>query len=201
MDFIKQHGLNQWFSNVSLMHVVVVGLLLSNLLAGGLIWYGTFHQKIEVTPFSGTPGYQNSELSVDRHYLSMMTENFMYSRFNVTPDTVRVSHQRLLPFIDEHEYPKISETLNREARVVAQKKASSYFEIKDLQVDVRQRACTVKGVLNRAYGSHTFRAEPMTCSLQYQYHLGRLSVQSFDCLEVPKEAIVKRAGKGTKKRG
>ncbi|MDF1677381.1 MAG: TraE/TraK family type IV conjugative transfer system protein, partial [Legionellaceae bacterium] len=80
------------------------------------------------------------------------------------------------------------------------KKASSYFEIKDLQVDVKQRTCTAKGTLNRAYGSHIFRAEPMNCSLQYQYRLGRLSVASFDCLEVPKEAAVKHAGKGSRKR-
>ncbi|MDF1677382.1 MAG: TraE/TraK family type IV conjugative transfer system protein, partial [Legionellaceae bacterium] len=118
MDFMKQHRLNQWLSNISLMHVLVAGLLLSNLLVGGLAWYGTLHQKVEVTPFSGTSGYQNSTLSVDTHYLSMMTENFMYSRFNVTPDTVRASHQRLLPFIDEREYPKISDILNKEARAV-----------------------------------------------------------------------------------
>ena len=202
MDFVvQQQRLSQLAARLNLMVVLVLGLLLSNFLVGGLAWYTNLHQKVEITPFFGASGYHNSALSIDAHYLSMMTENFIYSRLNVTPETVRTSHKRLLSFADVKYYPKLLEALNKEARLVSNKKTSSYFEIKEMQLDEKKLACTVTGNLKRAIGSRAFHEERATYTLQYQYHLGRLHVTQFTRLEQSEEVGLKRAAHVSKKRG
>ncbi|MDX2346678.1 MAG: type IV conjugative transfer system protein TraE [Legionella sp.] len=180
MDFnAENRRLRQFATRLNLMYVLILGLLLSNILTGTLAWYTTRHQKIEITPFSGALGYQKSDVSADSHYLSMMTENFMYSRFNITPETVRARHKRLLSFADVTYYPKFLECLNKEARVVSTKKSASYFEIKDIRLDEKNLGCTVTGKLKRAIKSHAFHEEAATYHLQYQYHLGHLTITDF----------------------
>ncbi len=202
MDFtVQQQRLSQLAGRLNLMVMLVLGLLLSNFLIGGLAWYTSLHQKVEVTPFSGTSGYHNSALSIDTHYLSMMTENFLYSRLNVTPETVRLSHKRLLSFADVAYYPKLLEALNKEARIVSTKKISSYFEMKDMQFDEKKLTCKVTGTLKRAMGTRAFHEEHAAYTLQYQYHLGRLSLTQFTRLEQPEAASIKGAGHVSKKRG
>jgi len=202
MDFtVQQQRLSQFSARLNLMVMLVLGLLLSNFLVGGLAWYTSLHQKIEVTPFSGTQGYHNSALSIDAHYLSMMTENFLYSRLNVTPETVRTNHKRLLSFADVTYYPKLLEALNKEARIVSTKKISSDFELKDMQYDEKKRMCKVTGILKRAIGTRAFHEEPVTYALAYQYTLGRLSLTQFTRLDQqPEELGLKKATHASKKR-
>ena len=192
MECTAQQGrVSRFLAQVNLMMVLVVGLLLSNLLTGALAWYATLHQKVEVTPFFGTAAYQKSDVSIDSHYLSMMTENFMYARFNLTPETVRANHKRLLSFADVKYYPQLLDILNKEARVISNKKTSSYFEIQDMQFDEQHLSCTVTGKLKQATKSHAVHEENATYYLQYQYHLGRLALIAFTRLEPPKKEGVK----------
>ncbi len=200
MDFIaKPHRLRRLLARFNLMVVLVLGLLLSNLLTGALAWYTSLHQTVEVTPFSGTSAYQKSALSTDAHYLSMMTENFIYSRLNVTPETVRASHKRLLSFANASYYPKLLEVLNKEARLISAKKISSYFDIKDIQLDEKHLGCTVTGKLKQASQSHAFHEVAASYYIGYQYHLGRLSVTQFTRLE-PSDVPHSRASKKTSKK-
>ncbi|MCH9756328.1 MAG: type IV conjugative transfer system protein TraE [Gammaproteobacteria bacterium] len=190
MDFtVQQQRLAQLMDRVNLTGIFVLGLFMSNFLIGGLAWYLTYHQKIEITPFSGAEGYHKSDASIDNHYLSMMTENFIYSRLNVTPETVRASHKRLLSFVDITYYPKFLDILNKEARVVTHKKTASYFEIKNIQLDEKNLRATVTGKLKRAIGSRAFHEERATYHLQYAYHLGRLSVTQFTRSDLQESAI------------
>jgi conjugal transfer pilus assembly protein TraE len=200
MDFsVQQHRLGRVFDRLNLMSVLVLGLLLSNLLTGTLAWYVTVHQKIEITPFSGTGAYQNSDLAMDNHYLLMMIENFMYSRLNITPETVRANHKRLLAFADVKAYPHLLESLNQEARLVNSKKISRYFEIKEIQVDEKNRQSTVTGVLKSAMKSGKFHEEPASYRLQYKYTLGRLAITDFDRLDKSSEVNSKRVRHAAKK--
>lgn len=180
MDFTKhQHRLGRLVERLNIMVIIVLGLLLSNLLTGALAWYGIFHQKVEVTPFLGGSAYQKSALIPGSDYLSMMTENFIYARFNVTPETVRSNHKHLLSFVDTKHYPKFLESLNKEARIVSTRKISSYFEIKKIALDEKSLRCTVTGKLKQAIKTRAFHEEPATYQIQYQYHLGRLMLTQF----------------------
>jgi conjugal transfer pilus assembly protein TraE len=180
MDFkVQQHRLGQLATRLNLMVALVFGLLFTNLLMGSLAWYTAVHQKVEITPFSGVSEYRKSDVAVDGHYLSMMSENFIYSRLNVTPETVRTSHKRLLSFVNAKHYPKFLEQLNKEARVVTSKKISSYIEIKSITVDEKHLSCTVKGNLRRSVGARALHEEHVTYTLHYAYHLGRLTVIQF----------------------
>jgi conjugal transfer pilus assembly protein TraE len=184
MDFtVQRRQLSRLATRLNLMVALILGLLLSNLLTGTLAWYSTLHQKIEITPFSGTAAYQKSDISADNHYLSMMTENFMYSRFNITPETVRISHKRLLSFADIKYYPKLLDALSKEARLINSKKIASYFEIKDIQFDKKNLNCTVNGKLKRATKSGAFHEEAVKYDIQYQYYLGRLTILQFARLD------------------
>jgi conjugal transfer pilus assembly protein TraE len=184
MDFMIQRPLlSRFATRLNIMMIVIFGLVLSNLLTATLAWYSTLHQKIEITPFSGTSAYQKSDIFADNHYLSMMTENFIYSRLNITPETVKASHKRLLSFADIKYYPKFLDALNKEARVINSKKIASYFEIKDIKFDEKHLACTVTGKLKRATKSHAFHEELVKYEIQYQYHLGRLTIMQFSRLD------------------
>ena len=186
-DAVPQHYLGRFVRRPHVMGVLVVGLLASNILVGGLAWYTSMHQAIEITPFSGGVSYIKSNALVDTQYLSMMTENFIYSRLNITPETVRGSHKRLLSFVDSAQYPMFLTALNQEARAITSKKISSYFEIKDMRVDTKQLSCTVTGILKRAVGVRTPHEERAVYQLQYKYHLGQLLLTEFKRMEAKKD--------------
>ena len=184
MDFkVQQHRLSQLATRLNLMVALVFGLLLTHVLMGSLAWYTAVHQKVEITPFSGASEYRKSDVAVDSYYLSMMSENFIYSRLNVTPETVRASHRRLLSFVDAKHYPKFLEQLNKEARIVMGKKISSHIDIKSINVDDKHLTCTIKGSLRRAVGARALHEEHVTYTLHYAYHLGRLTVIQFTHME------------------
>ncbi len=203
MDFVtqQQQHLGQLASRFNLVIVLVVGLLLSNVLSGSLAWYTALHQKIEVTPFNGASGYHNSVLSLDPQYLTMMTENLIYARLNVTPETVRINHKHLLSFADEKYYPKLLDALNKEARAVSTKKSSSYFEIKEIKPESKQMSYTVVGKLKRATGARGFHEEPASYHLTYRNYLGRLVLSEFTRLDEPEAVSPKRGGHASKKQG
>ncbi len=163
-------------------YLLIAGLLMSNLLLIGLVCYLQLFQKVEVTPFFGA-SYQKNMFSTDAQYLSMMTENFIYARVNVTPETVRGNHKRLLSFVQMGYYPTLLEALNKEARIVSSKKLSGFFEIKSIQCDTKALSCRVIGKQFQATKTHAFRSQPASYELDYQYHLGRLLLTGFTHLE------------------
>lgn len=180
MDFsVYQTRLSQISARLNLMVVLVFGLLIANILLCSLAWYTSIHQRLLVTPFESSSGFANSDSSVDSKYLSMMSENFIYSRLNVTPETIASAHKRLLTFVDGSHYAFMQTTLTHEALVVQKNKISSDFIITNMQIEPRGLKATVTGVLNRAVGSRELKSAHMTYELTYRYRFGRLSILSF----------------------
>jgi conjugal transfer pilus assembly protein TraE len=180
MDFsVYQNRLSKLSARFNLMVVLVFGLLLSNILLSGLSWYTSLHQRVLITPYSGGAGFANSDLHVDPKYLSMMSENFIYSRLNVTPETIRSAHERLLIYVDGSRYGVMQSLLAHEAEVVQKNTISSHFIITDKQLDPKALKATVIGVLNRAVGGRSLKPAFMAYELTYRYQLGRLTILSF----------------------
>jgi conjugal transfer pilus assembly protein TraE len=164
---------------LNLMVTLVFGLLITNILMGSLAWYGCMHQRVEITPFFGSSGYLNSETSVDEHYLRLMSENFIYSRLNVTPETVVANHKRLLSFVDASQYALFSGALHKEATVIQSRRISSHMEITGITADSHALSCVVTGVLKRYVGLRALPDELVTYTLRYRYAQGRLLIKSF----------------------
>lgn len=180
MDFKNtEHRLNQMAARSNLMVALVFGLLLTNIIMASLAWYTSVHQKIEITPFFGAPSYIKSETSVDAHYLSLMGENIIYSRLNVTPETVTANHKRLLSFIDASSYALISAQLEREAKLIQDKKISSHFEISDIRSDARHLQTTITGTIKRFVGMRELAPKRRTYAIDYHYGHGRLTLTRF----------------------
>jgi conjugal transfer pilus assembly protein TraE len=180
MNFnVQQHRLGQLASRLNLMVAIVFGLLVTNMLMGSLAWYAAVHQKVEVTPFSGGESYTKSDAVVDTHYLNMMSENFLYSRLNVTPETVDAHHQHLLEFVSSKHYPQFSSQLNHEARVIKSQKISSYFVLTGSHNDPKNLRVVMTGLLKRSVGLRALEDKKMSYVFQYRYHLGRLSIEQF----------------------
>ena len=175
----QQHRFSQLTARFNLMVALVFGLLITNVLMGGLALYAHVHQRVEITPFFGGSSYMKSDAMVDMHYLSLMSENFIYSRLNVTPETVRANHKRLLVFVDSAHFAAFSAQLEKEAKVIIDKKISSHFEISDIRVDNGKKQSTITGVLKRSVGLRDLRDERLTYTLQYRYRFGRLTVTQF----------------------
>ena len=180
MDFkLQQHKLMQLSSRFNLMVAVVLGLLASNVIVASLAWFATFHQRIEVTPFFSGSGYIKSRTTVDANYLMQMSENFIYSRLNVTPETVKENHKRLLKFVDSRQYATFTGQLTHESNLIIKQKISSHFEITDIKVEPQSLQCTVNGILKRSVGLRDLPDTLMQYTLQYHYSLDRLTLKNF----------------------
>ena len=180
MDFkTYQSHLSKLSARFNLMVFLVFGLLLANSLLSVLVFEVWKHHSVEITPYGGDSGYLKSTTHVDSNYLSLMSENFIYSRLNVTPETVEANHQRLLKFADSQTYPNMLKLLDREAKLIRAKKMSSVFDITQIQVSPDSLTAQVTGILKRYVGLRALKEERLTYDLRFHYNQGRLSILSF----------------------
>lgn len=180
MDFkAYQSRFSQLSARFNLMVFLVFGLLTANIILSGLAYQIWRHHTIEITPYSGSPGYTKSAVTVDSHYLSLMSENFIYSRLNVTPETVKANHKRLLQFADSKIYPEMLRVLDHEENLIQSKKISSVFEITQIQTNPKDLTAKITGVLKRYVGIRALKEERMTYALSFQYKQGRLTLLAF----------------------
>lgn len=166
--------------SVNLWVVIAILMIVSNVLLALMCWYTIAHQKIEVTPFFGNQGYMKSDTGVDVHYLNQMSENFILTRLNVTPSNIKANHARLLNYIDSRYYHVLTAALLREQKQVIDKKISSYFDIDSINSNPSEFKTILKGHLRRFVGTRELPAKSATYELNYTYHLGRLSIISFE---------------------
>ncbi len=174
-----QNRLSHLSARFNLMVFLVFGLLVSNLLMAGLAWFTAYHQRIEITPFFSSEGYHKSVSSLDAHYVGLMSENFIYSRLNVTPDTVSNHYQRLLTYVSAAHFADVMKLLNQEEKLIKAKKISSTFVITDMKIDMKTLTVNVYGVLERHVGLRALAPENATYRLSYAYHMGHLTINSF----------------------
>lgn len=176
---VYQSRLSQLSARFNLMVLLVCGLLFTNILLSSFVWTVYHHQIIEVTPFFGESRYFKSEHGVDGQYLSLMSENFIYSRLNVTPETVAANHKRLLQFVDSRHYAEILKQLNSEAKLIQSQKLASEFVITALSVNPNALTATITGVLKRSVGLKVLKEEQHRYQLTFQYYQGRLTILTF----------------------
>ncbi|HAT3877905.1 TPA: type IV conjugative transfer system protein TraE [Legionella pneumophila] len=189
MDFkTYQSRLSQLSARFNLMVVLVFGLLMSNVLLSSFLFKAWNHHAIEVTPFNGEPSYLKSAASVDGHYLSLMAENFINERLNVTPETVDANHQRLLSHVDHQQYTQMLRLLNNEAKVIKAKKMSSIFYIDKNKANPRELTVVISGILKRFVGLQALSDERKSYVLQFQYKDSRLSIVKFSLLKERNDA-------------
>lgn len=175
----QQNQLNHLKDRLSLMVFLVFGLLASNLILICMLCYMHFHQRIEITPFFSNSGYVKSESQVDATYLKLMSENFVFLRLNVTPESVLAQQKQLLGMVSSKVYPKFAKVLEQEANLISEQKISSHFDVTHLQVDPHQLSCKIKGVLHRSVGIRRLDDEPLQYRLKFNHQLGRLSLIQF----------------------
>jgi conjugal transfer pilus assembly protein TraE len=184
MDFsVYQNRLSQLSARFNLMVTLVFGLLIANVLLVALAWYTSIHQKVLVTPFESNAGFANSDTSVDPAYLSAMSENFIYSRLNVTPSTVLYQHARLLKFVDGAAFGKTESVLLKEAKAIQKHSISSDFIITNIQLEPSALKARVTGVLERNVGNRALTPSRRTYELTYRYRFARLSILSFNLIK------------------
>lgn len=189
MDFKNyQSRLSQLSARFNLMVVLVFGLLLSNVLLSCFLFKAWNHHTVEVTPFSGAPGYLKSASNVDGHYLSWMAENFVNERLNVTPETVDANHQRLLSFVNHQHYAQMLGLLTKEAKVIKAKKMSSIFYIDKNKPSPQELTVVISGTLKRFVGIQALTDERKSYLLQFQYKDSRLSILKFSLLREDENA-------------
>lgn len=180
MSYLKNSKEHLLKKRVNLWVVMSASLMLSNVILALLCWYAIAHQKIEVTPFYGNQGYMKSDAVVDANYLDQMAENFILTRLNVTPSNIKANHARLLNHINSRYYNVITDVLLREQKQIIDQKISSYFDIKSIDSSPSELKTTLKGQLRRFVGIRELPPKRATYELKYTYHLGRLSIISFE---------------------
>ncbi len=189
MDFKSYQGrLSQLSARFNLMVVLVFGLLVSNVTLSCFLFQAWNHHTIEVTPFSGAPSYLKSASTVDGHYLSLMAENFVNERLNVTPETVDANHQHLLSYVGHQNYTSMLRLLTNESKVIKAKKMSSIFYIEKNKPNPQELTVVVSGILKRFVGLHPLNDEHKTYVLKFEYKDSRLSIVQFSLLKEKQDA-------------
>jgi conjugal transfer pilus assembly protein TraE len=178
-----QSRLSQLSARLNLMVCLVFGLLVSNIVLSSFLFSVWHHHTVEITPFSGSPGYFKSQSNVDSHYLSLMAENFVNERLNVSPETVDANHKRLLSFVNHKHYSAIFRVLANEAKIIKSKKMSSTFSIERIKTNPNQLTVFVSGVLKRYVGLQPLNDEHKSYALGFQYQDSRLSISKFAVLK------------------
>jgi conjugal transfer pilus assembly protein TraE len=176
---VKENKLSQLSARLNLMVVLVLGLMISNIILAYQSLYAARHQQREVVPYACNRGYIISESAVDAHYLNLMTENFIYTRLNVTPLNVSQNHGQLLNYIDASIYPSFKKKLAQEEAIIKTKKIASSFEITDIQSDNQKLISVVKGRLKRYVGYRELKTAEKTYHIQYHYRQGKLTLVGF----------------------
>ncbi len=180
MDYhVKESKLSQLSARLSLMVVLVLGLMVSNIILAYQALYALRHQKREIVPYASTSGYLISDTTVDTHYLNLMTQNFIYTRLNVTPHNVNQNHNQLLSYVDSSIYSQFKKKLAKEREVIQSKKITSNFDILDMKPDSQHLMSIVKGQLKRYVGYRALKVEEKTYRIQYRYQMGKLSIVGF----------------------
>lgn len=189
MDFkAYQSRLSELSARFNLMVCLVFGLLISNVVLSSFIYKVWNHHTVEITPFSGSPGYLKSASFVDSNYLSLMTRNFINERLNVTPETVDANHKSLLSFVSTNHYSDVLRQLVQEAKVIKLKKISSSFYITELKPNPDDLTTRVTGILKRYVGLRALSETKETYVLTFQYKNGRLSLDRFVLTKEKKDA-------------
>jgi len=176
---IVESRLSKLSARFNLMVFLVAGLMVTNILSGFLSIYALSHQKREIVPFSGNGGYIISDTQVDDRYLAMMTQNFLYTRLNVTPKNVHANHQALLGFIEASAFADFKKQLRQEEEAIIEREISSHFNILDISPDITNLQVRVNGLLRRHVGYRALKEEEKTYLIQYAYHNGTLSITRF----------------------
>lgn len=175
-EAVLKKRLNFWVVTASIM-------IISNLMLAALSWYALLHQKVEITPFFGNQGYSRSGSEVDVHYLNQLSENFVLTRFNVSPNTVKSNHARLLNYVSSDAYHDLSQVLLKEQALVLKNKISSYFDIESVRSNPKRLSTRVAGSLKRYVGNRALPEINVNYRLKYRYHLGRPAIVSFEKVE------------------
>lgn len=184
MEFrIFEDRLSKLSARFNLMVCLTFGLLISNTSLSLLIWNFVKEKQIEIVPYADTSGYIKSSSQVDSTYLRLMSENFIYSRLNVTPETVDLNHKKLLNFINEKNYVPIINQLTKEREIIKNKKITSVFEIANLKIIPNSLEAEVSGALKQYVGTLALEDKKVTYVLKFSYQLGRLSILSFSTKE------------------
>lgn len=158
------------------MVCLVFGLLLSNVVLSFFVFFAWRHHTVEITPFAGSASYIKGSHYVDAHYLSLMAENFINERLNVSPETVDANHKRLLSFIDPLQYPHFLKLLSSEGEAIKSKKISTSFDITDIQVNPNRLTTKVTGRLKRFVALQNIDDIVKCYELQFHYRHGRLTI-------------------------
>ena len=180
---IIEHRITKISARLNLMSFLVFGLLATNILLGVLVFYTVMHKQIEITPFIGQQSYIKSDKTFDARYLEMMSENFIYTRLNITPETVWQNYQKLLSFVDSKSYADFSKKLKSDAKTIVDKKIASHIEITGIKLDCENLTSEIDGVLRRFVGNLELPIANVHYQIKYQYKLGRLSIIKFNQLK------------------
>lgn len=178
-----QSRLSELSARFNLMVCLVFGLLIANLVLSSFVWQTWHHRTIEITPFSGNLGYVKNDFTVDNHYLSLMAENFINERLNVSPETVDGNHKRLLGFVDSSSYSMLSKQFAQEAHLIKTKRIASTFDITQIKTNPNALTVTIFGILKRFVGFKAIHEARMSYQLHFRYAGGRLSILSFSSMK------------------
>lgn len=174
----------QYFSTVlemvkALNALLVIGFVLLGITCSILsiaLYQSMKHQKTTFLPPEIKEPFQISQVTPDKPYLSQMGLYLLNLKYNVTPESVKASHEMLLGYIHPENYSALLNRLNQEEKAIREQKIASVFypDSKSIAVSVDTLQMKVTGTLKKWVGTRALAPQTMTLVLDFDYRQGLL---------------------------
>lgn len=179
--------ISKWISNLKIVKLqrnyslclnaflatVVLGLLLIMMLSANrhstvLVPAGLTQQAI--VGFNG----------VSDSYLIHWSDFIANLKLNVTPDTIKMQHQALLPHISSQSYGKFKAELDKELeKIVSDEISTIFFPKKTVAVDRDKHVVKTTGTLQVYIAETLHESMSVTYELRFDFSNNRLLLKSF----------------------
>lgn len=156
-----------------------VALLCCNALFALLLWHQSNNRQVVLVPMGLHKTATIAHGEVSAAYLEQCAIFFINERLNVTPKSVAASDELVLAHTSPPYYATFKGQLLQEQKIVLNKKISSAFYLRRIQLDTKHLTVWVTGTLRRWVGERELKSSSKRYRLHFQQHGSEILLSAF----------------------
>jgi len=159
--------------------LISLGLLIANIFLVWLAGWSFSHQKRVIIPIGFKQPAVISDSTIDASYLRQTALFFIAERLNVTPASIKQSHNLILQYTDSKFYHEFLSILDKEKKAVIKQNISSVFYPEEIIPNTKKLNVLIKGTLSHWVNGTSIAPVKKNYVIKFKYKSGCLKVASF----------------------